>query len=471
MKRIAFIASGLLAAQAASAGVYIESVNRDIAAGTTTPKQKIYVQNGSGRFMDPEGRSSLIKGNTLYMIDDKDKSYIVFDKATMEQVAKKLSAQMEQLKQQMAKLPPEQRAQMEQMLGGAGLNGTPRTVDVADTGKSDKVEGRACKIWDVTRDGVLDEQICVVPYSALPGKENISTVFGSFAKVFEEMAKSVPMLSGMMANEFSAYVKTNGCPVRQRAYETASSSARKPSSRPGARRPSPRRCSKCRPATRSSRCRWARVNKDPMKYSDDYAALGVERGASADQIKKAYRRLAQNIIRMFPRSRRPKRASGTCRGVPDAEGSGKARRLRRTGQASARRGISPAAGFDPPARGRRWPVLVRGHGFRRSVPGASRPGWRRTRRGTFWRRWRDARPGFRSAGADQHRGRVSRDHSRPAALHARVRRPGWRAACAAHREGAYRAGCGGWPAPATAGQGRSMDSAAGARVICISTSR
>src|SRR5215203_4524698 len=30
-----------------------------------------------------------------------------------------------------------------------------------------------------------------------------------------------------------------------------------------------------------------------MKFTDYYAALGVERGASADEIRKAYRRLAQ----------------------------------------------------------------------------------------------------------------------------------------------------------------------------------
>ena len=59
----------------------------------------------------------------------------------------------------------------------------------------------------------------MVPYSALPGKENFQAVFANFAKVFEEMAKSVPMLAGMMTNEFSAQAKVNGFPVRTRGYE------------------------------------------------------------------------------------------------------------------------------------------------------------------------------------------------------------------------------------------------------------
>ena len=93
-------------------------VDHDIKAGNTELAQKMYVQNGIGRFVDAEGRATLIKNGTLYIIDDADKSYIVFDKATMEQLAKKINAAMEQMKEQLAKLPPEQRAQMEQMMPG-----------------------------------------------------------------------------------------------------------------------------------------------------------------------------------------------------------------------------------------------------------------------------------------------------------------------------------------------------------------
>ena len=184
-----------------------------------TLAQKIYVQNGNGRFVDAEGHATLIKNGTFYIIDDADKSYIMFDKATMEQLAKKISEAMAQMKEQLAQLPPEQRAQMEQMMPGMAGGDRKWIVEAIDTGKSDKVDGRACRLWDIKRDGELDDQICVVPYSALPGKENFQAMFANFAKVFEEMAKSVPMLAGMMTNEFSAQAKVNGFPVRTRGYE------------------------------------------------------------------------------------------------------------------------------------------------------------------------------------------------------------------------------------------------------------
>jgi hypothetical protein len=219
MKRILLFVLGAVGAQAASAGVYVELVDRDIPSGKVELSQKMYVQNGQGRFVDSGGRTTLIKDGTMYVIDDADKSYIAFDKATMEKLAVKINAAMAQMKEQLAKMPPEQRAQMEAMLPGMAGADKKWVVEAIDTGKSDKVDGRSCRVWDIKRNGELDDQMCVVPYSSLPGKENFQAMFEKFAKVFEEMAKSVPMLSGMMTNEFAAQAKVGGFPVRTRGYE------------------------------------------------------------------------------------------------------------------------------------------------------------------------------------------------------------------------------------------------------------
>jgi hypothetical protein len=219
MKRIFLIVLGALGAQAVSAGVYVEMVDRDLASGNTELSQRMYVQSGLGRFVDAGGRATLIKNGTLYIIDDADKSYIAFDKATMEKLAKKINAAMAQMKDQLAKLPPEQRAQIEQTMPGMSGGDQKWVVQALDTGKSDTVDGRECRLWDIKRNGELDDQLCVVPYSALPGKENFQAVFANFARVFEEMAKSAPMLAGMMNSEFGAQSRVNGFPVRTRGYE------------------------------------------------------------------------------------------------------------------------------------------------------------------------------------------------------------------------------------------------------------
>jgi hypothetical protein len=225
MKRIAPIFVGSLVASCiasvAGAGVYVETVSNNLKTNSSQLAQKMYVQNGSGRFEDPEGRASIIKGETIYVIDQKEKSYIVLDKATMEQLGKQLSAAMEKVKEQLAKMPPEQRAQMEQMMGiqGSGEGGGEWKVEAIDTGKSDKVEGRSCKVWDVKRNDQLDHQICVVPYGSLSGTEDFKAAFGKFARIFEDMARNLPQLSGAMSNEMAALSKVNGFPVRTRDYE------------------------------------------------------------------------------------------------------------------------------------------------------------------------------------------------------------------------------------------------------------
>jgi hypothetical protein len=223
IRRLTLAVLGSCAGSFATAGVYVELVDQNLATQKSTLAQKMYVQGGLGRFVDADGRATLIKGGTLYIVDDADHSYVVFDKATMDSLAKTLTAATEKIKSQLAAMPEDQRAQMEQMLSkqmpGLLGDGQQWTVEALDTGQNDTVEGRSCRIWDVKRNGELDDQLCVVPYSALPGKENFQSVFSQFAKAFEEMTKSAPMLSGVMTNEFTAQAKVNGFPVRSRGYE------------------------------------------------------------------------------------------------------------------------------------------------------------------------------------------------------------------------------------------------------------
>jgi hypothetical protein len=232
---LALLAFGSSVAGVASAGVYVEMVNHDLTTNETELVQKMYVQDGSGRFVDVPSKKDatdgagpapesamLIKGGTLHAVDDENKSYVVLDKSTLDQLAKKMDAVVAQVREQLAKMPAEQREQMEPILAKQvpGLAGKQDwTVEAIDTGKMDKVNGRSCRIWDMKRNGELDEQLCVVPFSALPGKENFQAVFAEFARVFEEMSKSVPTLAGLMSNEFSAQEKLNGFPVRSRDYE------------------------------------------------------------------------------------------------------------------------------------------------------------------------------------------------------------------------------------------------------------
>jgi Domain of unknown function (DUF4412) len=221
--KMLFTACTALLATGAFAGVRVETVTRDIK--TKAPDgavQTVLVQDGKMRTNTGRSGSMIIKNSTIYIINDQQKSYREMDKAQMQQMAGQASAAMAQMQERMKNMSPEQRAMMEKMMGGKvpGGMGTPGTADTwesKDTGKSDTVEGRKCRLWTLSRNGKLFEELCVVPFSSLPGKEDFEKTFKELAEAFSEMTKGMPNADEAV----KARTAINGYPVRTRPYDAS----------------------------------------------------------------------------------------------------------------------------------------------------------------------------------------------------------------------------------------------------------
>lgn len=218
--RIAVLA-GLLAAANATAGVRIETVQRDVKTKAPSGEvQTVLVQSGNVRVAGRSDGYMLLKGATLYVVDEKRKSYREIDKEKMKAMAGQGNAAMSQMQERLAKMPPEQRAQFERMMGGmmpggAAPAGKPDVYTSKDLARSEVVEGRTCRMWHVLKNGKPLEELCVVPFSSLPGKEDFQTTFKHLAEAFEGLAGAVPGA----ADEAKARSAINGYPVRVRRIE------------------------------------------------------------------------------------------------------------------------------------------------------------------------------------------------------------------------------------------------------------
>jgi hypothetical protein len=142
------------------------------------------------------------------------------DRKSVAAMAGQMNAAMAQARAEMAKLPPEQRAMMEKMMGGMpGSTGKPRPPLAArDTGRSDKVGTRNCRIWELTRAGVIEEQLCVVPFGEVPGKEDLLALSRRMAELMRSLGESMPMLADS-SRDFEAMNAVRGYPIRIRSYE------------------------------------------------------------------------------------------------------------------------------------------------------------------------------------------------------------------------------------------------------------
>ena len=143
---------------------------------------------------------------TARMINISKKSYMEITKSEMEGMKKQMDGAMAQMQQQLANLPPAQRAQFEQMMQGRGMPGMPNMaaaapkVEYKQTG-SDKVGQWTCTKFEGSVGGQKTAEVCTVD------PKEFGLAAGDFASFYQQCLEVLRVLP---ADAWLTLVDRNG---------------------------------------------------------------------------------------------------------------------------------------------------------------------------------------------------------------------------------------------------------------------
>jgi hypothetical protein len=156
--------SVLVAPLQAADGILI--VQKTTSGGNTTTSQvQIEKNRMRAETGGVAGRKQVVvfdgTAQVMRIIDDGAKSYSEMTKADVDSFGAQMSGAMAQMQQQMANLPPEQRAQVEAMMKGRGMGAAPAKTEYTKIG-TDTVGKWTCDKYEARRSGSRTSEICTV---------------------------------------------------------------------------------------------------------------------------------------------------------------------------------------------------------------------------------------------------------------------------------------------------------------------
>lgn len=177
--KLACIAVAMLWTAPVPAGVRIETASRDAQTHALIEGGGEVLLIQDGKVSSARGNSSsttLIDGTTFYVLDRDRKTYYVMDDAAIRKAAAQAAAMQKEMQERVRKMPPEQRAMMEQGMGAQmpGIFGKKDEYEWKDTGQDETVDGWRCHTWNLLRNGAVQEDHCVVPFASIPGHEDLA---------------------------------------------------------------------------------------------------------------------------------------------------------------------------------------------------------------------------------------------------------------------------------------------------------
>ncbi len=191
--------SGVVMALAAAPATADTTLQMDIRSAHPM-QQTIQVSQGRVRVdTGVQGRGTVIlyrEGSDQYQIlDGREKTVMTITRQQAQQTMQQAAGMMQQMQAMMAErmknMPPEQQAQMAQMMAQApGAGGARPKPEIRTTGRSDKVGSWSCKIVEVVEAGQGTSELCIAQPKALGIPERDHQTLQGFFKLMASLADS-----------------------------------------------------------------------------------------------------------------------------------------------------------------------------------------------------------------------------------------------------------------------------------------
>lgn len=201
----------------------------------------IYIKDGKINFFEPESSSNSDISKEQYSIFDSktqilthinpaNHSYIEIDSKSLDQQMQLIKSKMDkmvvQMKEELKKLPPEQRKIMQSMMSSSGTDAkmggsipgrTTAKKKQINTGKHEIVANINCIIHEIIEDYAKTEELCIA-------NENKFTINESDIKTMISLRlfiKKISKITSNMSNGQETTEQFDGVPIRNRYYDRA----------------------------------------------------------------------------------------------------------------------------------------------------------------------------------------------------------------------------------------------------------
>lgn len=149
--------------------------------------------------------------HTLTVLMPKRHAYMVLDQQSAAQMGIQMQDLQKQMQAQMANLPPDQRAAMEQMMAQRGLGNGQSKIEARDLGSTATVAGYPCRNMQIVTNGVPGLKMCVAALSSLSIPSADITTLNAMRTDMTHMMASL----GPMAQAYSTLQTTQGFAIRR----------------------------------------------------------------------------------------------------------------------------------------------------------------------------------------------------------------------------------------------------------------